>query len=191
MNENPTNAEEQCELGDKYYYGNGVPEDKEKAMYWYKKAADQGHAKSQYYLGDYLSIHKKEFKEAIYWYTKSAEQDPGVYDGSAMYNLGVIYSNGDGLPGRDLIKAKYWLSKIDKQSSYYSLAKDILDKIEKVNTYSSLYGGSSENSTTIYSVIGALLLGIILAGAGFLGFIIGAVAGWFIGKKIGQKIKGE
>jgi len=43
MNDNPTDANEQYELGKKYYWGEGVPEDKEKAVYWYTKAAEQGH----------------------------------------------------------------------------------------------------------------------------------------------------
>ena len=33
----------QFELGSSYYYGNGTPIDKMKAVEWWKKAAEQGH----------------------------------------------------------------------------------------------------------------------------------------------------
>jgi hypothetical protein len=49
---------------------------------------------------------------------------------------------------------------------------------------------SSNNKRKIYlfSGIGAFMLGVIFSTFGVLGFFIGAIAGWFIGRKIGQKI---
>ena len=47
MNENPTNVDEQANLGLCYLNGNGVPQDMKKAVYWITKAAEQGHVEAQ------------------------------------------------------------------------------------------------------------------------------------------------
>jgi uncharacterized protein len=41
----------QYNLGDAYYYGQGVPQDYAEAAWWYRKAAEQGHASAQHDLG--------------------------------------------------------------------------------------------------------------------------------------------
>ncbi|MEY4635371.1 MAG: hypothetical protein RJA55_1169, partial [Acidobacteriota bacterium] len=59
----------QHKLGASYYIGQGVPQDYAQAVAWYRKAADQGDADSQYNLGvmyrngqgvpqDYVESHK-------------------------------------------------------------------------------------------------------------------------------------
>jgi TPR repeat protein len=45
-------AEAQNELGDMYFYGHGIPVDKEKAGYWYRKAAPQGIENAQRKIQD-------------------------------------------------------------------------------------------------------------------------------------------
>ena len=45
------NAYKQFELGVRYSRGQGVEQDYKKAIYWYKKAAEQGHPQSQHNLG--------------------------------------------------------------------------------------------------------------------------------------------
>ena len=50
MNENPTNAQEQFELGEKYEVGDGIFKDLQDALKWYTKAAEQGHADALYRL---------------------------------------------------------------------------------------------------------------------------------------------
>lgn len=42
----------QYELGNCYYNGNGVSEDKAEAVKWYYKAANRGYARAQYSLGN-------------------------------------------------------------------------------------------------------------------------------------------
>jgi TPR repeat protein len=44
-------AEAQFDLGEKYEFGNWVPQDHAQAAYWYRKAADQGHDEAQFKLG--------------------------------------------------------------------------------------------------------------------------------------------
>ena len=66
----------QCELGRRYATGEGVTEDKKKATEWYRKAAEQGHAKAQFQLAEllYFSGCSSYRGEAVAWYRKAAEQ---------------------------------------------------------------------------------------------------------------------
>jgi TPR repeat protein len=52
------------------------------AIGWYRKAADQGHARAQHYLGlKYYLGHgvSQDLEEAVRWLQKAADQgDPGV-----------------------------------------------------------------------------------------------------------------
>ena len=62
-----------------YYQGDGIEQDKQKAVYWYTKAAKQNHSEAQYNLA--LMYEKgegvKQDKEkAIYWY-RSEERRVG------------------------------------------------------------------------------------------------------------------
>ena len=64
-------------LGDCYKNGERVAKDLKKAMEWFKKSADQGHASAQNSLG--LCYEKGEGVEmnltvAVEWYSKSAKQ---------------------------------------------------------------------------------------------------------------------
>eukprot|EP00808_Paulinella_micropora_P023958 g17454.t1 len=81
-------------LAECYKTGAGVPEDATKALKWYTKAADRGHAEAQYELAEH------------YWYGsgdapyRPAEQgNPG-----AQFSLGVSYASGMGV-GQDDAKA--------------------------------------------------------------------------------------
>ncbi|MBR6066622.1 MAG: sel1 repeat family protein [Bacteroidales bacterium] len=60
-----------------YENGQGVKQDYVKAGDWYKKAAEQGVASAQYYLGlmydKGLGV-KQDIKKAVKWYSKAAEQ---------------------------------------------------------------------------------------------------------------------
>ena len=61
----------------KYQNGTGVPQDEKIACEWYLKAANQGHARAQYYLGvnyeNGTGVPKDE-KIACEWYLKAANQ---------------------------------------------------------------------------------------------------------------------
>jgi TPR repeat protein len=102
MNENPTNADEQYELGHYYeekvnqyfqtFRPNGKPlpgaggpamdecfQNDKKAFYWYTQAAKQGHAKAQYEVGHAYIVGgfmccKANKRKARDWLTKAAEQ---------------------------------------------------------------------------------------------------------------------
>ena len=68
--------------------GRGVPQDYAEAMKWYRKAADQGHARAQFNLGfmyyDYKGV-RQNYAEAMKWYRKAAGQGHA----RAQFNLGL------------------------------------------------------------------------------------------------------
>ena len=81
MNLNPTKAEDQLSLSGYYQYGLfDLPRDLDKAQFWLVKAAENGNARAQWYLGVcydtgiHISGFHSDKEKAKYWYTKSAEQ---------------------------------------------------------------------------------------------------------------------
>ena len=64
-------------LGNCFYYGKGIEQDYEKAVYYYKLGAKKGNSSAQYYLGDcYYSGYGviKNYKKAVYYYELAAKQ---------------------------------------------------------------------------------------------------------------------
>lgn len=56
--------------------GVGVPKDKAEAVKWYRKAADQGNADAQYYLGMMYELGSGvaiDLPEALKWYRQAAQ----------------------------------------------------------------------------------------------------------------------
>ena len=101
-------SECQYDIGHMYWCSDDG-DDYKKAIYWYKKAADQGHSDAQYSLGKAYNYYPcgmsrdTELPEkAIYWYRKAAEQ--GHSD--AQYELGRECSGE---------KAVYWFTKAAEQ----------------------------------------------------------------------------
>ncbi|MBL0231948.1 MAG: sel1 repeat family protein [Moraxellaceae bacterium] len=82
--------------GSLYINGQGVLLDYEQAVYWYRKAAEQGDMQSQSNLGVAyvrgLGV-PKDYIQAVEWYRKSAEQGYA----EAQYNLGFMYGSGRGV----------------------------------------------------------------------------------------------
>ena len=116
--------EAQYLLGWLFRYGKkeGIFMDYEQAVYWYRKAADQGHAAAQnalgwmYKSGKGVSVDKKQ---AAYWFRKAAVQGHAV----AQYGLGSIYGElqlgGSGSIAyhyiEDREQAIYWYRKAADQ----------------------------------------------------------------------------
>ena len=79
-------ADTQNAWGNKFYYGQGVPQDYKEAFKWYRLAAEQGHAQAQcdlgemYYEGEGVP---HDYAEAIKWWKLAAEQGHE----EAQYNL--------------------------------------------------------------------------------------------------------
>jgi len=97
------------DLGRMYKKGLGVERDHEIAVYWYRKAAEQGHANGQYNLGwmytNSLGV-EQYHEQAMFWYEKAAEQ--GHTQG--QFNLGWMYYKGRGVEPDDE-EAVFWYRK--------------------------------------------------------------------------------
>lgn len=81
------NPQAQSSVGSMYDVGLGVGVDAAKAMYWYNKAALQGHPVAQNNLAAF-HIQSNNLEEAVKWYRRAAEQGFPF----AQEALGDIYS---------------------------------------------------------------------------------------------------
>ena len=105
--------EAQAALGRKYFYGEGVSKSEKEALYWYLKAAENGHPKGQYSAGIML-MHgigvERDDAKGLDWLTVAAIQGLDL----AQYNLGVAYRDGSRLVKSDLEAAK-WFKRASDQ----------------------------------------------------------------------------
>lgn len=87
-------AQAKYELGDAYYLGNhGLPKNHEQAVFWYQKAAEQGHAQAQNSLGFMYHTGQgvpRDYAQARFWFLKAAKQG----DAEAKRNLEFMDSHG-------------------------------------------------------------------------------------------------
>ena len=126
---------------------------KEKAMYWFKKAAEQGHAPAQCEIGDlilddYIDHFPEEYDEAAKWYRMAAEQ--GYPKGQFRYGG----SCEEGLePGQNDAAAMKWYQMAAEQgyvpaylelADIYSSSRMIKDRSPGV-TYIKPDDGESAN----------------------------------------------
>jgi serine/threonine protein kinase len=93
------------ELGEIYSSGEGVPQDENKAMAWYRRSAEAGNPSGMVLLGGMymLGIDGTEpnEEEAARWFRKAADRD----NPAALYDLGTMYESGRGV-ARSLEKAR-------------------------------------------------------------------------------------
>jgi hypothetical protein len=106
----------ETEIGYRYYFGQGgVSQDYSKALYWFRKSADQGDAGGENGLGIiYLSGAgvPKDYALALVWYRKAADQG---YD-AAENDLGYMYEFGRGVQ-QDYAMALVWFHKSAEQNN--------------------------------------------------------------------------
>jgi TPR repeat protein len=122
-------AEAQFRLGYCYERALGLKKDDAEAVKWYQKAAEQGWREAQVVMASrcYQGIGtSQDYAEAVKWYVKAAEQG----NAEAQYRLGVCYSLGQGVPGRDFVESYKWLSLAATQGR-----KDALEMREKLPSY--------------------------------------------------------
>jgi len=109
-------AKDAYERGENYRYARyGFGQDYAEAVKWYRKAAEQGHARAQYALGFMYESGRgvtQDDSEAVKWYRKAAEQG----DASAQSNLGLMYESGRGVT-KDDSEAVKWYRKAAKQGN--------------------------------------------------------------------------
>jgi len=74
MSENPTNSKEQLRIGINSFFGDGVPQDSEKGVYWITKAAEQDERDAQCFLGVIFFQGNgvlEDIEKAVYWFAKA------------------------------------------------------------------------------------------------------------------------
>jgi uncharacterized protein len=80
------------DLGDQYFYGQGVEKNIEVAFTYYKQAGDLNNPVGLYNVGKYF-LEKKDYKQAIDYFKKSSFLDYPL----AFIKLSDIYLNGNGV----------------------------------------------------------------------------------------------
>ena len=106
----------QLKLADMYWMGTGVAGNKNEAIKWCTKAAQQGSVSGQgqlgaYYLGSDLS-EKERCDNALEWFRLAAEKG----DAMAQANLGTLYDAGSCVT-KDYQEALRWLRKAADQGN--------------------------------------------------------------------------
>lgn len=107
------NARAQSKLGTMYINGEGVPEDAEEGVRWYRKSAEQGFVDGQFNLGSAYASGRgvaKDDAEAARWYRMAAEQG----DAEAQATLGAMFHIGIGVR-RNSEKALRWYREAANQ----------------------------------------------------------------------------
>lgn len=121
------NPDAQVSLGYQYDSGELVPQDYEKAVYWYRQAAESGHANAEFnyaeMLRDGVGV-EKSIAAAVHWYRQAAMHG----NAKAAYCLGVLYASGKDIPA-DLVQAYAWLCLAeDGGASGATKAKEIISE---------------------------------------------------------------
>ena len=106
-------AKIQLQLGQMHKNGNGVCEDYQEALFWFRKSAEQNLPEAQYEIG--MMYHEgigvlQDYLEALYWLEKASVQGHT----EAQYEIGMIYLNGTGVL-QNHRKAFYWFEKAAHQ----------------------------------------------------------------------------
>jgi tetratricopeptide (TPR) repeat protein len=121
----------QYALGFCYRQGQGVTPDQDKGRELILKAAEQGYAKAQLWIGrSYIGV-KSDYAKALEWFQKAADQG----DANAQAEIGDLYFGGYGVT-EDKAKAAEWYKKaaegyqkrIDQGDAK---AQKMLDKLKK------------------------------------------------------------
>jgi uncharacterized protein len=103
------------DLGWMYQRGRSVEKDGKQAVFWFRKAAEQGDARAQYNLGRMYESGRgveQDDEQAVFWYREAAEQ--GEQD--AQNILGDWYHEGSSMAApKDRKQAFYWYSKAAEQ----------------------------------------------------------------------------
>ena len=107
-------ARSQVVLGLLFSIGQGVPQDIDQAVSWYRKSAETGDSYAQYCLGDYYAT--RDAAEAVAWFRKSAEQG----NADAQYQLAWRYEAGIRVLEKDLVKAISWYRKSAEQGNAHA-----------------------------------------------------------------------
>jgi S1-C subfamily serine protease len=113
--------ESQFLLGARYWRGDGLPEDKNAGLTWFRASAEKGFAKAQlklgsvYQNGDHV---KTDSTMALHWYRRAASQG----NAEAQYNVGYMFSHGLGVM-TNLTEAYVWFQLAAKHGEFRAQAE--------------------------------------------------------------------
>ncbi len=111
----------QVQLGDCYYYGEGVEQSYRQAYEWYIKAVEQDNPYAQCKVGDcyyYGEGVEQSYRQAYEWYIKAVEQDNPY----AQCKVGDCYYYGEGVE-QSYRQAYEWYIKAVEQDNPYAQCK--------------------------------------------------------------------
>ena len=118
-------SEAQCAIADIYADDSCLEHfNVTEAVYWYEKAAEQGHTRAQWLLGACYSQGvgvKANQEKAEFWLQKSAQAG----DVEGQYSLGGFY-----FMKPDIVKAEYWIQLAAEQG--HEEAKTMLGAIRQL-----------------------------------------------------------
>jgi uncharacterized protein len=104
-------ANAQARLGDAYYHGHGTARDLSSAEYWYRLAAERGHLKAKYQLGElYLQGKEVDPHSAAEWFRRAAERGHA----ESQFRYGMLLASGAGVE-TDKEQARRWLQRAAEQ----------------------------------------------------------------------------
>ena len=140
-------------MGILYGRGLGTTQNYEKAIEWESKAANQGIALAQRFLGYCYAEGKgikQNYEKALEWYTKAAEQGDAI----AQIRLGRLYRQGKGVH-QNYENAFEWFIKAAEQGQ--ADAKKILEEVTNIEenmkvTDEDLANAWTDEFGVIYSV---------------------------------------
>ena len=99
--------------------------DDTKAFQLLIQAAEEGHAPSQFKLGEMYrrgkGVSTQDNAIAFQWYCKAANQNHA----RAQYRLGIMYEHGVGVPTQDDATAVQWYRKAANQRGYIVLVRQV------------------------------------------------------------------
>lgn len=109
-------AASQAQLGYEYFRhaGHGPAGDYAQALAWFRRAADQGDAKGESYLGMMYYSGRgvpRDYAQAAHWYRLAAAQG----DDHAQRRLQVMYAQGQGVP-KDRAESRRWSRQIEARN---------------------------------------------------------------------------
>jgi TPR repeat protein len=98
-------------LGLRYDHGDGLPEDRKRAAYWYARAAAQKFDSAQLNLGIILANRPRpQFKKAMRLYRLAAAQG----NRNAKFNLGMYYAEGRGVRSNPRLAFRWYLGAAEQ-----------------------------------------------------------------------------
>ena len=110
-------ADAQFNLGQFYECGEGVKMDFDEAMYWYRKAADQGHigAKNIFPEEQEEELTEAEIEQNAYYANQRIQNTSFTKPGEDEFGAARKYQNGDGVV-KSSLKAVKFLKQADKKN---------------------------------------------------------------------------